>query len=42
MSEEERLKLLATNGMLIKRPLVINGDIIMVGFKEAEWSEKLN
>ena len=42
MSEEERLKLLATSGMLIKRPLVINGDIIMVGFKEAEWSEKLN
>ena len=42
MSEEEQLKLLATNGMLIKRPLVINGDIIMVGFKEAEWSEKLN
>lgn len=41
MSEEEQLKLLATNGMLIKRPLVINGDIVLTGFKEAEWEEKL-
>ena len=42
MSEEEQLKLLATNGMLVKRPLVVNGDIVLVGFKAAEWAEKLN
>jgi arsenate reductase len=42
MSEKEQLKLLAANGMLIKRPLVINGDTVLVGFKEAEWTEKLN
>lgn len=42
MSEEEQLQLLATNGMLVKRPLVVNGGTVLVGFKEAEWSEKLN
>ena len=42
MSEEEQLKLLATNGMLIKRSLIVNGDTVLVGFNEAEWSEKLN
>lgn len=42
MSEEEQLKLLATNGMLVKRPLAVNGDTVLVGFKEAEWAEKLN
>ena len=42
MSEEEQLQLLATNGMLVKRPLVVNGDTVLVGFKEAEWAEKLN
>lgn len=41
MSEEEQLKLLASNGMLVKRPIVVNGDTIMVGFKEAEWDEKI-
>ena len=41
MSEEEQLRLLATNGMLVKRPLVIDGDTVVVGFKEAEWAEKL-
>ena len=41
MSEEEQLKLLATNGMLVKRPLVIGKDFVLVGFKESEWSEKL-
>ena len=40
MSEEEQLRLLATNGMLVKRPLVVNDDTVLVGFKEAEWSEK--
>ena len=42
MSEEEQLKLLATNGMLVKRPIVVNGDTVLVGFKEAEWAEKLH
>jgi len=41
MSEEEQLKLLATNGMLVKRPLVIKDSCILVGFKENEWSENL-
>lgn len=40
MSEEEQLKLLAANGMLVKRPLIVDGDRILVGFKEAEWEEK--
>ena len=42
MSEEEQLQLLATNGMLVKRPLIVKGDTVLVGFKEAEWIEKLN
>ena len=42
MSEEEQLKLLATNGMLVKRPMLVNGNAVLVGFKEAEWNEKLN
>ncbi|MBR6756058.1 MAG: arsenate reductase family protein [Peptococcaceae bacterium] len=42
MSEEEQLQLLATNGMLVKRPLIVTEDIVLVGFKEAEWAEKLN
>ena len=41
MSEDEQLILLATNGMLVKRPLIVNGDIVLVGFKESEWTEKL-
>ena len=41
MSEEEQLKLLATDGMLVKRPLVIGKDFVLVGFKESEWREKL-
>ena len=41
MSEEEQLKLLSSNGMLIKRPIVVGNDFVLVGFKEAEWSEKL-
>lgn len=41
MSEEEQLKLLATNGMLVKRPLIVDGDLVMTGFKEAEWADKL-
>ena len=41
MSEEEQLKILATNGMLVKRPLIVNGNIILTGFKEAEWEKAL-
>ena len=37
MSEDEQLKLLATNGMLVKRPLLIDENTVFVGFKEAEW-----
>ena len=40
MSEEEMLKLLATDGMLVKRPLLIGDTFVLVGFKEAEWEEK--
>ena len=40
MSEEEQLKLLASNGMLVKRPLLVNGDTVLVGFKEADWAER--
>ena len=41
MSEDEQIKLLATNGMLVKRPLVVDEDKVLVGFKETEWEEKL-
>lgn len=41
MSEEEQLKLLSTDGMLVKRPLLIGKDFVLVGFKEKEWGEKL-
>ena len=41
MSEEEQLKLLATDGMLVKRPLVVDGDTVLTGFREVEWTEKL-
>ena len=41
MSEEEQLRLLATNGMLVKRPLIVGDDVILTGFKEKEWAEKL-
>ena len=41
MSEEEQLKLLATNGKLVKRPLVVGEDFVLTGFKEAEWQEKM-
>ena len=39
MSEEEQLRLLATDGMLVKRPILVTEDKILVGFKEAEWAE---
>ena len=39
MSEEEQLQLLATNGMLVKRPLVVGEDYVLTGFKENKWAE---
>ncbi len=41
MSDEEKLELLGTDGMLVKRPLVIGDDFVLVGFKEKEWEERL-
>lgn len=41
MSEDEQFALLATDGMLVKRPLVVGEDVVLVGFKEEEWNEKL-
>ena len=37
MTEEEQLRLLATDGMLVKRPLVVREDLVLVGFREKEW-----
>lgn len=42
MTEDEMLDLLATDGMLVKRPLLIGDDFVLVGFKEAEWAEKIS
>jgi arsenate reductase len=39
MTEEEQLKLLATNGMLVKRPMIVDDERVLVGFKETEWVE---
>ena len=41
MTDEEMLALLATDGMLVKRPLAIGDDFVLVGFKEAEWEVRL-
>ena len=41
MSEEEQLKLLAENGMLVKRPLLVSGNVVLIGFREAEWEKQL-
>ena len=41
MSEDEMLRLLATDGMLVKRPLLVGDDFVLVGFKETEWAEHL-
>ncbi len=41
MDEDETLRLLASNGMLVKRPLVVGEGIVLTGFKEGEWAEKL-
>ena len=41
MTEDEQLRLLASDGMLVKRPLVIKGNIVLTGFREAEWEKYL-
>ena len=41
MSEEEQLALLATDGMLVKRPILVGNDFVLVGFKPAEWEQAL-
>ncbi|MDR7814676.1 arsenate reductase family protein [Lacrimispora sp.] len=41
MSEKEQIDLLATDGMLVKRPLIIGDDFVLVGFKEKEWESSL-
>ena len=41
LSETAQLQLLASDGMLVKRPLLIDGDVILVGFREKEWEEHL-
>ena len=42
LSEEEQLALLATDGMLVKRPILVGEDFVLVGFREEEWEEKLS
>ena len=41
MSEDEQLELLATDGMLVKRPVIVDNDVVLTGFKVKEWEEKL-
>ena len=41
MNEEEKFELLATDGMLVKRPIVVGEDFVLTGFREKEWEEKL-
>lgn len=41
MSEEEQFQLLSTDGMLVKRPIIVDDNCILVGFKQAEWEENL-
>lgn len=41
MTDEEQIALLATDGMLVKRPMIIGADFVLVGFKESDWKEKL-
>jgi arsenate reductase len=41
MSENEQFALLATDGMLVKRPILVGGDFVLIGFRQAEWEAKL-
>ena len=42
LTEEEMINLLSTDGMLVKRPLLISDDFVLIGFKEQEWIEKFS
>ncbi len=42
MNEQEQLTLLSSDGMLVKRPLLVGDDFVLVGFKESDYAEKLN
>lgn len=42
MTDEEKFNLLATDGMLVKRPLIVDGDAVLTGFREAEWKKHFN
>lgn len=41
MTDEEKYELLATDGMLVKRPVIVTDNLVLTGFKEKEWEEKL-
>ena len=41
MSEDEQFELLASDGMLVKRPILVDGDTVLVGFREKEWEQAL-
>ena len=41
MSEEEQLQLLSSDGMLVKRPILLGEDFVLLGFREAEWAAAL-
>ena len=41
MTEEEMIALLATDGMLVKRPILVGDDFVLVGFKEADWADRI-
>lgn len=41
MTDEEKLRILAEDGMLVKRPILINGGVVLVGFRESEWEKQL-
>ena len=41
MSEEEQIRLLSTDGMLVKRPILVDGDKVLVGFRQKEWEENI-
>ena len=42
LPQDELLQLLASDGLLVKRPVLVNGDQVLVGFREEEWKEMLN
>lgn len=42
MTDEEKLRLLASDGMLVKRPILVGDDFVLIGFKEKEWAENWN